>query len=108
MFKTTAPKTAIFAAAALCTVGLFSAPTAFAGTTQVSYKDLDLATSAGQQELQSRIEKAARSVCTVERATTGTHLSSTVDRKCYKQAVTQVSAQVATAIDKSDDTRLGG
>jgi UrcA family protein len=98
-------KTAIFAAAALCTVGLFSAPAAFAATTQVTYKDLDLSTAEGQQQLQSRIEKAARSVCTVDRPTTGTHLSSTVDRKCYKQAVAQVREQVASAVDNS---RLGG
>lgn len=98
-------KTAMFAAAALCTVGLFSAPTAFAATTEVNYKDLDLTSSDGQQQLESRIAQAARSVCTIDRATTGTHLSSTVDRKCYKQAVAQVREQVASAVDNS---RLGG
>lgn len=98
-------KTAIFAAAAVCTVGLFSAPTAFAATMEVNYKDLDLATSTGQQQLQSRIEKAARSVCTVKSPATGTHLTSRVDRDCYRQAVAQVRDQVASAVDNS---RLGG
>ncbi len=98
-------KTAIFAAAAVCTVGLFSAPTAFAATTQVSYKDLDLATTAGQQQLESRIDAAARSVCTIDRGTTGTILGTTVDRKCYKKAVAQVRSQVASAVE---NTRLGG
>jgi UrcA family protein len=100
MFKTT-----MFVAAALCTVGLFSAPAAFAATTEVRYKDLDLTTTDGQQQLQSRIEKAAREVCRVNRASTGTHLTSTVDRQCYKQAMTQVRDQVASAVDNS---RLGG
>jgi UrcA family protein len=106
MFKTNA-----IIAAALCTAGLFSAP-AFAETqtktTEVHFKDLDLASPEGQQQLQGRIEKAARSVCRTERATTGTHLHSIVDRDCYKQALANVRERVATVIDKADDARLGG
>ncbi|EJL20454.1 UrcA family protein [Novosphingobium sp. AP12] len=98
-------KTAFVAAAALCTVGLFAAPTAFAATTQVNYKDLDLATTAGQQQLESRIDEAARSVCTMQPAKTGSILGASLDRKCYKQAVTQVREQVASAVE---NTRLGG
>lgn len=107
MFKT-APKTAIFAAAALCTVGLFSAPAAFAKSVEVRYTDLDLGTTEGQELLQKRINKAARSVCRVSRPTTGTHIDSNVDTECYRQARLNVREQVAAAIDKADDTRLGG
>lgn len=110
MFKTNAPKTALFAAAALCTAGLFAAPAAFAETqsTEVHFKDLDLASADGRQQLQTRIEKAARSVCRAQRPTTGTHLRSIVDRTCYKQAMANVSERVAAVIDTADDTRLGG
>lgn len=107
MFKTNAPKLAI-AAAALCTIGLFSAPAAFAKSTEVHYKDLDLTTTAGQKALEGRLQKAARDVCRTERATTGTHLHSMVDHDCYKQALSNVRDHVASAIDKADDSRLGG
>jgi UrcA family protein len=107
MFKTN--KTFVIAAA-LCTVGLFAAPAAFAQTktTEVAYKDLDLASSEGQQQLQARIEKAARNVCRVSRPTTGTMMQSNVDRDCYKQALSQVRERVAAVIDSADDARLGG
>ncbi|MEE4454232.1 UrcA family protein [Novosphingobium resinovorum] len=101
-------KTAIVAAAALCTAGLFAAPAAFAATSEVSYRDLDLATPQGQKELRTRIDHAARSVCRTSRPTTGTLVGSTIDRECYKQALHDVREHVAAAIDKADDTRLGG
>ncbi|AXB75209.1 UrcA family protein [Novosphingobium sp. P6W] len=102
-------KTNAIIVAAFCTVGLFSAPAAFAKSTEVTFKDLDLATSDGQQQLQTRIEKAARNVCRTERATTGTHIHGNVDRTCYKQALAQVRQRVAAVIDTaSDETRLGG
>ncbi|PNU01709.1 UrcA family protein [Novosphingobium guangzhouense] len=103
MFKTT-----MLAAAALCTVGLFSTPAAFAKSVEVHYKDLDLGTVEGQGLLKKRIDKAARDVCRVDQATTGTHIRGNVDADCYRQARTNVSEQVAAAIDKADDTRLGG
>ncbi|MYL96585.1 UrcA family protein [Novosphingobium sp. FGD1] len=105
MFKTT-----VFVAAAVCTVGLFSAPASFAApltsSREVRYNDLDLATAGGQEQLQSRIRKAARTVCS-SRPSTGTRLEP-VDRVCFAQAMSQVREQVASAIEKSDDTRLGG
>jgi UrcA family protein len=103
MFKTNA-----IVAAALCTVGLFAAPTAFAATTQVAFKDLDLTSAEGQKELDSRIDRAARSVCKTQRPTTGTMLGSSIDRTCYKQALKDVRERVASAVDKADDSRLGG
>lgn len=100
MFKTTA-----IAAAVLCTAGLFAAPAAFAKTTEVHYKDLDLTTATGQNQLQARLEKAARSVCRVERPATGTHIEGSVDRACYRQALAETRERVAAVIG---DNRLGG
>ncbi|MFT4057129.1 MAG: UrcA family protein [Novosphingobium sp.] len=107
MFKT-APKTAIFAAAALCTVGLFSTPAAFAKSVEVRYADLDLGTTEGQSMLKKRINNAARSVCSSDQPTTGTRIRGQVDYECYEKARLNVREQVAAAIDKADDTRLGG
>ena len=103
MFKTNA-----IVAAALCTVGLFSAPAAFAGTVEVQYKDLDLTTTEGQAALEGRIDLAAKKVCRSERPATGTHLNSAVDQTCYRQALKDVRQHVATAVAKADDNRLGG
>lgn len=103
MFK----KTAIIAAA-VCTVGLFAAPVAFAASTQVSFKDLNLQTPAGQKELNARISRAARSVCMVNAPATGTIIGGSVDRNCYNQAMETVRAKVVAAIDKADDSQLGG
>jgi UrcA family protein len=110
MFKTNAPKTALFAAAALCTVGLFAAPAAFAETktAEVRFSDLDLGSTDGQLQLQSRVERAARNVCRIQRPTTGTMIHSGVDRDCYKQALANVHERVAAVIDNADDSRLGG
>jgi len=103
MFKTNA-----IVAAALCTVSLFAAPAAFAKSVEVSYKDLDLTTQAGQQTLEKRLHKAAREACTADRPVTGTRLRAGYDQICYDQALTQVRQHVATAIDKADDNQLGG
>lgn len=104
MFKSTT-----LAAAALCTAALFAAPAAFAETrsTEVRFNDLDLASTGGQQQLQSRIEKAARTVCTAQQPTTGSILKP-VDRVCYSQAMANARQHVAAAIEKADATRLGG
>lgn len=104
MFKTNA-----IAAAALCTVALFAAPTAFAKDVKVNYSDLDLSTASGQKSLDARIDKAARSACSADHATTGSILSAPVDKACLAKARSQVHAHVSSAVDKaSADTRLGG
>jgi len=108
MFKTTNALAAV-AAAALCTVGLFAAPTAFAKTMEVSYRDLDLSTVSGQKKLDQRINSAARRVCDFDQANTGSRIRDNDAVDCYRKAVSQVRSQVAAAIDDaSDGNRLGG
>jgi UrcA family protein len=113
MINTFAPKFAAkfaVAAAAVCTVGAFAAPAAFAApkSIEVSFKDLDLTSTNGQNALEGRIKAAARNVCRTGGPATGTLINSQVDWQCYKQAMTNVRAHVAAAIDKADDNRLGG
>jgi UrcA family protein len=99
MFKTNA-----ILAAALCTAGLLAAPAAFAKSTQVSYADLDLASTTGRQALDARVARAARSVCQIER--TGSLIRS-VDQACYRQALANTRDRVAAAVDASRE-QLGG
>lgn len=101
-------KTRIAIVAALCTAGLFAAPTAFAASREVSFNDLDLTTVEGQKILDTRLDRAARSVCKVARPTTGTLLNSDIDRNCYRQALGKARGHMASAVDKVQDSRLGG
>ena len=98
---------AILAAA----VAVLGAATAFAApaaaetpaTLAVKYSDLNLATEAGQAQLERRIDKAARSVCMVDDVTTGSRLRSSEGRQCYEETKARVHEQIAQAIAR--DTR---
>jgi UrcA family protein len=92
-------------AAVLCTAGLLAAPTAVAKSVDVSYSDLDLATTAGQQALDARITRAAKSVCRVEKSTGS--LVAPIEHACYKQALANARERVPAAIDPSGE-QLGG
>jgi len=59
----------------------------------VTYADLDLTTSAGKAELEARVMKAARAVCTPA-SQTGTRIERP-DRDC----MTAAKAQIATAVE---------
>ena len=90
---------AILAAAVV--LGAASAVTAAAAeTVAVQYADLDLSTSAGQAQLDRRIDNAARSICGSDTAIVGTRLRSNDARKCYEQAKARVHEQVAQAIER--------
>lgn len=64
----------------------------------VAYDDLDLATEAGQKELDARLEKAAKSVCGLDEARTGTRLASADARRCYRDARGKLDQQFASVI----------
>lgn len=90
---------------ALAATALLASP-AFAAnsqskTTQVSYSDLDLSTQAGQQELDKRLERAARSVCDLDQSTVGTRIPSRAGKKCYKAARKQLDRQFAQLVKDS-------
>lgn len=70
---------------------------AFAGdrSVEVSYSDLDLSTREGMAQLDKRIDRAAKSVCTNHRMTTGSIRSTSVDEGCYEQARQNLRAQLA-------------
>lgn len=105
MFKT--PLTAAALGAAL-----IAAP-AFAGTAQQSgaqsmtihYADLNLDTVQGQEQLERRIDAAARKVCNVGKHRTGTRIPSASSKKCFVKARQSARSQMAAIIN---DTRRGG
>lgn len=105
MFRFTAPKSALVAAA-LCTAAVFAAPAAFAKSIEVRYDDLDLTTTKGQDALNARIVRAARNVCRMD-LLPGSHINP-IDRTCYKQALFEVGNRVASAVEKAGATQLGG
>lgn len=73
--------------------------------TSVRYHDLDLSTEAGQKELDRRLDKAARQVCGMNAATTGSRVASRDARDCYRQARTTLDRQFAAVVNR--ETRGG-
>ncbi|MXP15248.1 UrcA family protein [Altererythrobacter confluentis] len=104
-------KHAMIALAALgATVTAGTAAPAFANTEQkqtihVEYADLNLATAAGQKTLNQRIIKAAREVCGMDRAVTGTRVPTRDVLQCFHTAKAQAEKQFAAILT---DQRLGG
>ncbi|WP_305097606.1 UrcA family protein [Croceibacterium aestuarii] len=62
-------------------------------TARVAYSDLDLTSDAGQAELQSRLDKAARKVCRFE--DDGQVATPADEDACYRATRQKVAVQVA-------------
>ena len=71
------------------------AETATAG---ITYSDLNLASAQGQQQLDRRIDSAARAMCGITDIRTGTILQGSKQRQCYEQAKATAHKQVAEQI----------
>ena len=74
-------------------------------TTGVVYNDLDLATGAGRQELDLRIDRAAKQVCGMSESTVGTRIRSREARDCYSQAKRELDQHFAGILR---ERQLGG
>lgn len=95
---------------ATASLGLaFTATPAFAGsdvpTRNVSTAGLDLASPAGQEILDRRIDRAAREVCGSAVQPVGTRVPSFDSRKCVAKARASAKSQMATIIA---DQQRGG
>jgi UrcA family protein len=93
-------KTPLIALAAFAT--LLAAP-AFAESITVQYKDLDLSTEAGQKELDSRIDSAARKVCDYYKTTTGTRIPDKEARDCVAEAKKKIEKRIAALTEKDKE-----
>lgn len=68
-------------------------------TIRVEYKDLDLASAAGREELELRLDRAVRTICGVDDARTGTRLPSTRSSRCLRDARIDLDKQFAGLIE---------
>jgi UrcA family protein len=82
---------ALAAALAIVPAAAVAAPQ----SVEVKYDDLDLSTSKGQAQLDKRIERAAKSVCTRHGIVTGSIRSTTLDPDCYHDAVGKLKDRLA-------------
>ncbi|MEP2735296.1 MAG: UrcA family protein [Erythrobacter sp.] len=106
MFKT--PLTAVALGAALIAAPAFAgtpAPQSGAQSAAIYYADLNLDTAAGQEQLERRIDAAARKVCNVGKHRTGTRIPSAGSKACFAKARQSARSQMASVIS---ETRRGG
>lgn len=82
---------ALAAALAVVPAAAFAAP----ASVEVKYSDLDLSTPKGLAELDKRIDRAAKAVCTSHEVMTGTIASSALDRTCYRAALARLKDRLA-------------
>lgn len=82
---------ALAAALAIVPAAAIAAPQ----SVEVKYDDLDLSTSKGQAQLDKRIERAAKSVCTRHGIVTGSIRSTSLDNDCYQDAVGKLKERLA-------------
>ncbi|MBD2843184.1 UrcA family protein [Erythrobacter rubeus] len=67
----------------------------------ISIAGLDLSTAEGQEMLDRRIDRVARTVCGVGKTRTGTRIPSHSARTCYEKAVVSAKEQVAAMIESA-------
>ncbi len=94
----------------LAATTLATAPAAMAQerntqTVGVSYSDLDLTTENGREELDRRIDTAAKDACGMDERPTGSNMASRESRNCYREAKQQLDAHFAQLMQ---DQQRGG
>lgn len=92
---------------ATCVLALAAAATAIPAiaanretteTVAVRYNDLDLTTASGKSELDRRLDRAARQVCNIGEATTGSRITMREGRECYREARGKLDQHFATIV----------
>jgi UrcA family protein len=93
--------TVLAAAMTIGSVAVTTTSHAATGTdsTKVTYSDLNLSSEAGQRQLDRRIDRAAREMCGMNKARTGTRLNSREASDCHQNALRSVRERVARAIE---------
>ena len=95
---------------ALASAALLVAPAAQAAEEKgqpvgVTVADLDLTTQQGREELDRRIDLAAKEVCGMNDTVTGSRVASRESRRCYRDAKAQMETHFAGVIENK---QLGG
>ena len=89
--------TAALGAALLATPVLAETPNA-----SIRTSDLNLATPAGQEQLDRRIDAAARTMCGISDIRTGTILQGNKQKQCFEHARVTAHQQVAAQLAHND------
>ena len=99
--KTISIKTGL--AAALAASAMPAAPVSAAegDSIAVRYADLDLSTADGVEELDRRIDQAARDVCGYGEFELGSRIPSRELRQCYRDAKRQLDRQFAQIVEEA-------
>lgn len=84
---------------------VFAASPSFAESITVEYQDLDLSREKDRAILDQRLDAAARNVCGMSEAKTGTRMPSASARQCYKTTRKNIDQQFAGMLE---DARKGG
>ncbi len=100
-------KAPLIAIAAAFGAALIAQP-AFAESVTVQYKDLDLASDAGQKELDNRIDSAARKVCGFSQRTTGTRIPDKEARDCVAEAKQKLVKRITALAEKDKGKEVAG
>lgn len=66
----------------------------------VDYSDLDLSTDKGQEQLERRIDKAARAYCGANQPKTGTMLRGGKTRKCVTSIKREIRTKVSAVVEE--------
>jgi UrcA family protein len=88
---------AALSAAVLATPALADTPNA-----RIRTSDLNLATAQGQEQLDRRIDAAARAMCGISDIRTGTILQGNKQKQCFESARVTARQQVAAQIAHTD------
>jgi|SRR5690606_18776840 len=74
------------------------------GRSSVNYRDLDLSTEAGREELSKRFDQAAREMCGV----TGEKAAAGRQRYCYERTSKQVARRVEAILAEQGAAQASG
>jgi UrcA family protein len=96
-----------FATACAAALGLMLASPALAESVEVHHADLDLKTPEGREELDRRINNAAREVCGLKEVRLGTKIRSREARQCVKDATLQLEDRLASLKGLKGDKAAG-
>ncbi len=70
------------------------------GAVSVDYSDLDLSTEKGQEQLERRIDKAARAFCGADQPKTGTMLRGGKTRSCITSIKREIRTKVSAVVEQ--------
>jgi UrcA family protein len=85
----------------LAMLGVVAGTPVAASDVSIAYRDLDLATPAGQKVLDRRIKAAARAVCDLDEKKTGTRIREPEAIKCYHATLESARQRIAAIVDQS-------